>query len=73
MNSTKSDLLPCLEALGTDFEGDYMTGVTVRITDAAAIVNMRKPKLARNFGEYADNNFIPFLKSQLADIERLAS
>ena len=48
-----------------------MTGVTVRIIDGVAIVNMRKPNLARNFGEYADNNFIPFLRSQLADIERL--
>ena len=32
---------------------------------------MRKLKLARNFGEYADNNLIPLLKSQLVDVERL--
>ena len=61
---TKSDLLPYLEALGTEAKDDYMTDVSVRI-------NIRKPKLARNFGEYADNNLIPFLKSQVTDVERL--
>ena len=70
---TKSDLLSCLEALGTDVACDYLAGVTARIIDGAAIVNMRKPKLVRTFtfGEYADNNLIPFLKSQLVDVERL--
>jgi len=43
----KSDLLPCLEALNTNGTGDYLSGVTVRIIDEAAIVNIRKPKIAK--------------------------
>ena len=68
---TKSDLLPCLEALGTNNTDDYMSGVSARIIDGAAIVNMIKPKVAKNFAEYAENNLLPFLKSQLQDVERL--
>ena len=45
--------------------------MTVKIIDGAAIVNIRKPKLAKTFGEYADNNIIPFFKSQLANVKRL--
>ena len=68
---TKSDLLPCLETFNTETVGDYLTNVTVKIIDGAAIVNIRKPKLAKTFGEYADNNIIPFFKSQLANVKRL--
>ena len=32
---------------------------------------MRKSKLARTFGEYADNDIIPFFKSQVVDVTRL--
>ena len=41
------------------------------MTFGAAIVNMIKPKNAKNFAEYAENNLEPFLKSQLEDVERL--
>ena len=68
---TKSDLLPCLEALGTNSTDDYISGVSVRIIEGAAIVNMIKPKVAKNFAEYAENNLLLFLKSQLEDVERL--
>jgi len=57
--------------LDTSVSNDYLTGVTVRIIDGAAIVNIRKPRLAKTFGEYVDNNLIPFFRSQLADVERL--
>jgi len=49
---------------------DYLLGVTVRIIDGAAIVNMRKPKLARTFGEHVDSNLIPFFISQVTDVCR---
>jgi len=34
--------------------------MTARIPGGTASVNMRIPKLARTFGEYADSNLIPF-------------
>ena len=48
-----------------------LNNITARIIDGAAVVNMRKPKLARTFGEYADNDIIPFFKSQVVDVTRL--
>ena len=68
---TKSDLLPCLEQLSGTVAASSSNDITARIIDGAAIVNMRKPKLARTFGEYADNDMIPFFKSQLVDVVRL--
>ena len=44
--------------------------MAVKIIDAAAIVTIRKPKLAKTFGEYADNNIL-FFKSQFANVKRL--
>uniref|UniRef100_H3APT8 Uncharacterized protein n=1 Tax=Latimeria chalumnae TaxID=7897 RepID=H3APT8_LATCH len=49
---TKSDLLPCLEAVGTS-------------------VPRKKTNTAQTFEEYAESNFIPYVKSQLEDVQRL--
>ena len=43
--------------------------MTVKIIDGAAIVNVSKPKLAKTFGEYADNKVIPFFKSQVGNVD----
>ena len=59
---TKSDLLPCLEQLTGDVAVSPLNNITARIIDEAAVVNIRKPKLVRTFGEYANNDIIPFFK-----------
>ena len=38
---TKSDLLSCLEIMGSNNTSDYLSGVTARILNEDAIVNMR--------------------------------
>ena len=39
--------------------------------DGAAIVNMRKPTTSRTFDQYADREFIPYIKKQLEDVHRI--
>ena len=68
---TKSDLLPCLEALGTNVPHDFSPEVSVKLLDGAAIVNMIKPTATQTFKDYAEKTFVPFIKSQLQDIQRL--
>ena len=48
---TKSDLLYCLERVSTSISGDIFPDVTAHIIDGAAVVNMKKPKGAKTFGE----------------------
>ena len=48
--------------------GDVFPNVTAHIIDGATIVNMRKPKVSRTFGEYID---MPYLMSRLENVSRL--
>ena len=57
---TKSDLIHSLERLSTSISDDIFPDVTALIIDGAAVVNMRKPKAAKTFGEYANMNLIPY-------------
>ena len=68
---TKSDLIHCLERLSTNSSGDIFPNVTAHIIDEAAVVNMRKPKAAKTFGEYANMNLIPYFLSRLEHVNRL--
>ena len=68
---TKSDLIHCLEGLGTSVSGDIFPDVTAHIIDGAAVVNMRKPKAAKTFGEYANMDLIPYFLSRLEHVNRL--
>ena len=45
--------------------------VSALIIDGAAIVNMTKPKSAQTFEEYAMQKLLPYIKSQLENVERL--
>ena len=41
------------------------------VIDGAAVVNMRKPKMAKTFGEYIEINLLPYFISKLEDVSRL--
>ena len=45
--------------------------VTAHVIDGAAIVNMRKPKIAKTFGEYVEINLLPYFISKLEHVSRL--
>ena len=68
---TKSDLLYCLERVSTSISGDIFPDVTAHIIDGAAVVNMKKPKGAKTFGEYVDMDLIPYFNSRLEHVSRL--
>ena len=66
---TKRDLLLCLEDLcETQSEAPIASSI---IVDGAAIVQMLKPAGAKNFAEYASQNFVPYITSQLLNTSRL--
>ena len=68
---TKSDLLCSLEKLSTSISGDIFPDVSAHIIDGAAVVNMRKPKVAKTFGEYVDMDLMPYFMSRLEHVSRL--
>ena len=68
---TKSDLLYCLERVSTSISGNIFPDVTAHIIDGATIVNMKKPKVAKTFGEYIDMDLIPYFMSRLEHVSRL--
>jgi len=41
------------------------------ILDGAAIVNMLKPETAHTFSEYAYKVFLPYIRAQLQNVQRL--
>lgn len=51
--------------------GDVFPDVTAHIIDGATIVNMRKPKVAKTFGEYIDMDLMPYFISRLENVSRL--
>ena len=68
---TKSDLLHCIERVSASVSGDVFPDVTAHIIDGATIVNMRKPKVAKTFGEYLDMDLMPYFISRLEHVSRL--
>ena len=68
---TKSDLLHCIERVSASVSGDVFPDVTAHIIDGATIVNMRKPKVAKTFGEYIDMDLMPYFISRLGHVSRL--
>ena len=60
----KSDLLCSLEKLSTSISGDIFPDVSAYIIDGATVVNMRKPKVAKTFGEYVDMDLMPYFVSR---------
>lgn len=68
---TKSDLLTRLESLYSEIPGDYLPEVTVKIFDAAAIVNIIRPTCVKSFKDYASSNFLPFIERELQDVQRV--
>ena len=68
---TKSDLLCSLEKLSTSISGVIFPDLSAHIIDGAAVVNMRKPKVAKTFGEYVDMDLIPYFMSRLEHVSRL--
>ena len=66
----KSDLLCSLEKLSTSISGDIFPDVSAHIIDGAAVVNMRKPKVAKTFGEYVDMDLMPYFMSRLKHVSR---
>ena len=49
----------------------FQAEVTAHVIDGAAIVNMRKPKIPKTFGEYAEINLLPYFISKLQHVSRL--
>ena len=60
-----------LEKLSTSISGDIFPDVSAHIIDGAAVVNMRKPKVAKTFGEYVDMDLMPYFMSRLEHVSRL--
>ena len=66
---TKSDLLHCLDEFSATRQD--APAATCVILDGAAIIQMLKPTAVNNFGDYANQIFIPYLKYKLRDATRL--
>ena len=66
---TKSDLLKCLEDL-SDAQSEAPATTNI-VLDGAVIVHMLKPAVVKNFDEYAQEIFIPYLSTKLQTVSRL--
>jgi len=66
---TKSDLLTCFEEISDARSGAPTT--TSIVLDRAAIVQMLKPAACKNFREYAQKIFIPYMSTRLQSSSRL--
>jgi len=65
---SKSDLLVCLESV-TEAQSDA-PAVTSIVLHGAVIVQMLKPGIAKTFGEYAHQVFIPYVERHLCNVSR---
>ena len=67
--TTKSDLIGCLESLVTQPDGIH--NVDVKIVDGAALVHTLDPKKStlpvKTFQDYAQRVFLPYLECMLQD------
>ena len=62
-HTTKSDLTTCIEnELETTHQVDTFKSASCKILDGAAIVNIRAPRDSITFEDYAEKEFLPFLK-----------
>ena len=66
---TKSDLLKCFEEFSS--AQSEVPDTTCLVLDGAVIVQMLKPAVAKNFDDYAQDVFIPYLSSKLQTVSRL--
>ena len=66
---TKANLLHCIITDDTDSQPTPM--VDVVFLDGAAMLQMLKPGTAKNFQDYADSVFVPYVKSLLEKTRRL--
>ena len=66
---TKSDLLKCFEVFSS--AQSEVPDTTCLVLDGAVIVQMLKPAVAKNFDDYAQDVFIPYLSSKLQTVSRL--
>ena len=57
--------------MNASVSGDVFPNVTAHIIDGATIMNMRKPKIAKTFGEYIDIHLMPYFMSRLEHVSRL--
>ena len=66
---TKSDLLKCFEEFSN--AQSEAPDTTSLVLDGAVIVQMLKPAVAKNFDDYAQDVFIPYLSTKLQTVLRL--
>ena len=67
--SNKSDLVKCLENLGTSVSDS--PSVDAVICDGAAVVHLLHPRTAQTFNEYASTIFLPYIEKQLQNTQRV--
>ena len=65
---TKSYLLKCFEEFSS--AQSEVPDTTCRVLDGAVLVHMLKPAVAKNFDDYAQDVFIPYLSSKLQTVSR---
>ena len=68
-HGNKSEIVTCLESL-VPTEDSQPTATTI-VLDGAAIVNMLKPGVSKNFDEYAGQVFMPYINAQLRIARRV--
>ena len=66
----KSELVECLQS-HTSAQSTVPTNVEVIIIDGAALVNMIKPGAQKTFNQYATESFLPYVKMQLSQSQRV--
>lgn len=68
-SGTKADLLPCIENIVD--HADIIPDVSVKVMDAAALVQMMKPTVGTTFQTYAEDKFGPYIMKELEAVERI--
>ncbi|KAG1681086.1 Atrial natriuretic peptide receptor 2 [Nymphon striatum] len=68
---TKSDLLTCFEEIADARSEAPTTTTTSIVIDGAAIVQMLKPAACKNFREYAQKIFIPYISTRFQSSSHL--
>ena len=69
-NSTKSDLLiECPESISPS--SHIQPDSNAKILHGAAIVHFLKPRSCKTFKEHADQIFLPYIDSQLKDVDHV--
>ena len=66
---TKSDLLDCLAKCAPTTQNNPQ--VDAKVLDGAAIVHMLKPRGCLTFKDYANLVFLPYVASQLENVDRI--